>query len=1061
VEALRRTCLFTVCLLAPLIQVPALALAETAAGPVTSEITLVTGDRVVVRGKAVTPAPARGREAIAFHTYEVSGHRYIIPADAAAAVASGKLDRRLFDVTALQEFGYANTSGIPLIVAGQDRFGGTVSMTVPKGQGWPAIKASPDKVWLDGKRKLSLAESVPQIGAPTAWKAGFTGKGVTVAVLDTGIDATHPDFAGRIADNQNFTAEKDLDDKNGHGTHVASTIAGSGAASNGKYRGVAPDASLVIGKVCADDGCPESAILKGMEWAARDKKAQVINISLGGPNSEEIDPLEAAIDKLTAETGALFVVAAGNDGVRPESVNSPSTADAALSVGAVGKKDDDAFYSSHGPRFQDGAIKPEIAAPGSGIVAAKAKNADLEPIDKSYTMSSGTSMATPHVTGAAALLAQQRPGWRAAELKSTLVSSAEPVKLDVNVIGAGRVDVARAIKQDVFATTNTLNLGLQRWPHDDDKPVSGTVTYRNTGSAPVTLTLAVAGQYTADQQVTVPAGGQASAKVTADTRTGPDGYLTGRLIATAGDTRIVTPLTVHKEVESYDLRLTQIGRDGKPAPIDSMLVLGMDTVKANFPYDLDGTLTLRRPKDRYIVDSHIVAKDSYTHIIHPTVTLDRDTELVLDARAAKLMRPTVPNSAVGVALMDAGLVRYFDTPNGRTGMISSAVLYAGPPFYSLHAGPALPEADLQAWMAFKLAEPGPDKDFVKSPTMYNMLWSTRGTYPTGFEPHVPASEFAEVRQHYHATPAGKFAETWTLGTLEGLGHTAAGGPLGVRLPFQRTEYFQAGRTWSQSLALYKDPAKPEISNLYARDEALKPGTSQVRHWNRAVFTPAFESVDAPSHYRSARNGASMNIFAAPYVDSTPGRTGFPMDVKKTGRIALYRDGKLVASHPDLFYGQFDELPAEEATYRAEMSLQLDEAVLPLSSKTSTAWTFRSAATSELQALPLMNVRISPNLDSNNAVRPNQLLVIPVTVQRNPGSVPAKITDVTIEGSFDDGATWHDVPVFAGNDIYYGLEANDTSGDYTSVRVTATDDAGGKVEQTVVHAYRVTRTSSGQ
>jgi hypothetical protein len=283
----------------------------------------------------------------------------------------------------------------------------------------------------------------------------------------------------------------------------------------------------------------------------------------------------------------------------------------------------------------------------------------------------------------------------------------------------------------------------------------------------------------------------------------------------------------------------------------------------------------------------------------------------------------------------------------------------------------------------------------------------------------------------------------------------------VRLPFHRDEYFQAGRTWSQSLAQYSDPAKPEISNLYARDEVLKPGTSQVRHWNRGVFTPAFESADAPGHYRSTRTGGSMNIFSAPYVDSTSGRTGFPMDVKKTSRIALYRDGRLVASRPDLFYGQFDNLPAERATYRAEMSLQLDEAVLPLSSNTSTAWTFRSGATSQPEPLPLMNVRISPSLDAHNAVRPNQLLVIPVTVQRNPGSRSAGVAEVTVEGSFDDGATWHDVPVFAGNDIYYGLEANDTSGGYASLRVTATDDAGGKVEQTVIHAYRVTRTSSGR
>ncbi|ALG12307.1 hypothetical protein AOZ06_40480 [Kibdelosporangium phytohabitans] len=150
------------------------------------------------------------------------------------------------------------------------------------------------------------------------------------------------------------------------------------------------------------------------------------------------------------------------------------------------------------------------------------------------------------------MLALRRPASRGAELKSTLVSSATPLVFDAHYVGAGRLDVGRAIKQTVVAVENSLNLGTQRWPHDDDKPVSGTVTYRNTGSAPVTLNLAVSGApYSVEQkETTLQAGGTGTVRVTADTRTGPDGQLAGRLPATTGEVRVITPLAVHKEVES-------------------------------------------------------------------------------------------------------------------------------------------------------------------------------------------------------------------------------------------------------------------------------------------------------------------------------------------------------------------------------------------------------------------------------------------------------------------------------------------------------------------------------
>ena len=307
---------------------------------------------------------------------------------------------------------------------------------------WAAHRGG--RVWLDGMRRPSLDVSVPQIGAPAAWQAGYTGAGVPVAVLDTGIDATHPDLRRRVAATKNFTADPDIRDTDGHGTHVASTIAGTGKASRGRYTGVAPGANLLVGKVCAGSGCPESAILAGMEWAAA-AGAKVVNLSLGGPDTAGDDPLELAVERLSAEYGTLFVVAAGNDGgYGAETVSSPASATAALAVGAVDDQDALASFSGRGPRVHDAALKPEIVAPGVDILAARSRYSQRGKRGDRYVSLSGTSMATPHVAGAAALLAQQHPDWTGTQLKATLVGSAKPLEgAEVYEQGAGRVDAAQ------------------------------------------------------------------------------------------------------------------------------------------------------------------------------------------------------------------------------------------------------------------------------------------------------------------------------------------------------------------------------------------------------------------------------------------------------------------------------------------------------------------------------------------------------------------------------------------------------------------------------------------
>src|SRR5262249_50823736 len=151
-----------------------------------------------------------------------------------------------------------------------------------------------------GRVHATIDPWVAQIHAPEAWAAGYDGAGTTVAVLDTGYDPTHPDLAGIVTGTANFTTDASVVDGNGHGTHVASTIAGTGAASAGLHGGVAPGARLAIGKVLDASGTgQDSWVLAGMQWAVA-SGADVVNMSLGGDVGDGTDPLSRAIDELSA-----------------------------------------------------------------------------------------------------------------------------------------------------------------------------------------------------------------------------------------------------------------------------------------------------------------------------------------------------------------------------------------------------------------------------------------------------------------------------------------------------------------------------------------------------------------------------------------------------------------------------------------------------------------------------------------------------------------------------------------------------------------------------------------
>ncbi|WP_330246823.1 S8 family serine peptidase [Streptomyces sp. NBC_00562] len=692
--------------------------------PTSRTVTLLTGDRVTVNtaadGRVTRSVQGADGQLTGATTHKVGKDTYVYPDAALPYIAAEKLDRELFNVTKLLADGYGDeqSSTLPLIVTYTDAAVRARTQAVPSGatrtlaltsiQGaalsqkrtraadfWSSLtggttavggrsagakvqlRSGIAKVWLDGKVKADLADTTKQIGAPQVWESGDTGQGVDVAVLDTGVDTQHPDIVGQVAASTSFVPDQDVEDHNGHGTHVASTIAGTGAASDGKEKGVAPGARLHVGKVLGNDGSgQESWVLAGMEWAARDQHAKVISLSLGAGPSDGHDPMSEAVNQLSAETGALFTIASGNAG--PHSVSTPSVADAALSVGAVDASDQLAEFSSTGPRQGDAGLKPELTAPGVDVLAARSQY--VTDGEGYYQTLSGTSMATPHVAGAAALLAAAHPDWTGQQLKDGLVSTAKSTpKYTPYEGGSGRLDVAAAVKGTVFATASAFGGYRDATAPADDK-TEKEVTYTNTADSPITLNLAVQAPGAATgafslsaQQVTVPAHGSSKVTLTTDfDLVKADTVTSGQILATdaSGAPLAHTITGAYKMGSRHTLTINGKDREGRPMG-GEVWVVGQ---KLAMPLILDdsGTGTVSLPPGAYYVSlesdvrgSHGPRSRGLAILAAPEVVLDKDATVTLDASKAKPVSVRTPQETT-LAETRIDLYRGFDNGSSLT-----------------------------------------------------------------------------------------------------------------------------------------------------------------------------------------------------------------------------------------------------------------------------------------------------------------------------------------------------------------------------------------------------------
>jgi subtilisin family serine protease len=1090
-----------------------------ATGTPTSTVTLITGDRVTLTQQDGHPRvvgidPGEGREGVGFLQQTQGGRLFVIPTDVADLVPD-RLDRALFDVAGLADAGYAEShpDTVPVIVqasaSGTTTKGARAPSTKPD---WASLGIEPDrelesvgavsadldadaatdllaalqarlakdpsartrtvagaqtglKVWLDAPVRALDADSTPQIGAPEAWDAGYTGEGVTVAVLDTGVDTTHPDLDDVMIGSRDFTGTGSTADGFGHGTHVASIALGSGDASDGVNRGVAPGADLLVGKVLADDGFGQTSwMIDGMEWAAREG-ADIVNLSLGqsGNYSDGTDPSSLAVDALSAQHGTLFVISAGNEGEYGSgTVTAPGSADSALTVGAVDDSDEVTWFSSRGPRGGDNGLKPDVTGPGDGIVAARAAGTAMGPVvDDLHVSASGTSMAAPHVAGAAAVLKQARPELTGQELKAILMGSAQDTPGTVWDEGAGRIYLPTALEQRVEASPSSLSFDTFEFPQSGS--ATRTLMYENPTDTEVTLDLLLdatgpGGEHLPDgaaalsaKSVAVPAQGTATVDVTVDRTTGDFGPFSGAVVATTDDGgEIRTAIGWYKESEVYDLTIQAVGRDGEPYDGEARYaqagVLNVDDGSA-FGRAVrlgGGTRTVRVPAGTYSIAGDLWEEDAaggiteLTAAVEPEVEVTADTTVVLDARRAEpvtvaTQRPAdLQSVTLGVFRTDL-LDKYLYRAN--TTVPGDADVYATPT-------EEVTEGTLAFSAGFALAAPTTGEQAPEY--TYDLMYVQDSIERVAFT--ATAANTAAVQVGYADLGPGAdvedgwFAEAPNRWWIQKPEYDRPADPGSVR-----TAYLSPDVAWAGGTELVPDDGSERVY-FYGARHVYEPGEEDAETIGSAVINTRLR---ADGLFQTQDDLLALGIPGWTDGDGHPS-SGYEL----SDHLRVWQDGTKVIDVDG--YLADVPVPAEGADYRVVLDAERDRSWWNRSTRLSTEWTFHAepSASAEPVDLPVLDVAYDvAGMDlANEAPRRTTATV---TVGHQAGSTGGTITEARLWWSPDDGDTWRKAALRrTGAGVYTAGLRVPTGTEHVSLRVEAQDAAGAAIEQTVIRAYGV-------
>ncbi|WP_276301916.1 S8 family serine peptidase [Halorussus lipolyticus] len=1075
----------------------------------TTEVTLVTGQTVTV-AEVDNRTRYHVEADVPMQRISTDNETYIYP----ESVDFGTFDRNLFNVDFLVEQNLTDeeTDSIPVIVSEKEKNTddgeyftasadgnvdvlstapavhqsktlssvGAAAGDVPKsnaGLAFDQLAASDDvgKVSLDVKYNVTLDEANKRVSAGQArTKYNVSGEGIRVAVVDTGIDQSHPDLKGSVVAQAEFVDDGTSavgDDRYGHGTHVAGIIAGDGTASGGKYTGIAPKADLIDAKACSIyQACPTSAIIQAMDYGV-DQNADIISMSLGGPPEtvRSNDPYRDAVQH-ARDNNVTVVVSAGNEGPGYSTVGSPGIHKSAITVGASDKYGNIAEFSSRGPTPAGMYLKPDLVAPGVRVMSAASSEAGY---DSDYVSYSGTSMAAPVVSGTAALMLQAHDDWTPSRVKSAMVSTADPLgSQDVYTQGAGRLNAAEAIGTNVVVEPGTVDFGT----YSSDTNVSKNLTVRNLGETETTLNTTVAvrniaGDSTAKVELnktslTLAPGESADVKLMLDTNV-EAGIYSGRV--EFGDQY----QTIFGFVRASQLTIQKSGINGTSTDGDDIWLFaenegpfstaGMAGLK-NISGDT-ATYTIVSPGKYNVLTDGLNEDTGRPIVVSRKISVTDDTTIALDE--SNTVKYTLDTSAIDESVR----TRMADVTVRKPADELAYIMDLRTGASDTTAVRFSKDADLNVSVHRLLTAGAPDSAEATSldaSSLYYLVNTDAGV--TGPKTtSVDESQLARKNVTYYRANrsatynvsmtaiGGTWFDTYYTHSVEGsIGDTreqtiylsprpdestdlAADGDGGLQ--YHSMEGEGSGGEWSIESSLTLGPV-PEANETMAFD------------FNRHPFVPHVNAF-----FSDASNGAWLNTIVNPQSIGGPELWGYHDSA--TDRIRVYRNGDLAldAKTTDAGFLDFDTAKLTDGD-DATIEVVSNNDATPLSTKSVTDYGITYTEGGDNRPPMLDNTRIE-SLNANHTVTRD---TVTFRFQTHWTNDPDMTADVWMSPGnvtttpFEDDAGWTKASVErVGWDTYEATLRVENHTGRMNLALRLADAEGNTVENTVFDAFRVENT----
>jgi hypothetical protein len=528
-----------------------------------------------------------------------------------------------------------------------------------------------------------------------------------------------------------------------------------------------------------------------------------------------------------------------------------------------------------------------------------------------------------------------------------------------------------------------------------------------------------------------------------------DGTLDRDRFAVAGtDQRRLRPAPRLGADEGVLLTVRYRDRAGRPTPEYLSRVRGVDNDIYADLYDADGTVEIRLPKGRYVVDTWLrtdldtAPRDHL--LVAPGVDLTDDSTVEMDARGSKPYDVTVEDDTVRPVQTVVGFSRL-----GGAFPVSGSLGADGPGgLYSAQIGPALPDSELVSFVLSRWAVPGADGEFRNSPVSYGLMDTRRGAMFTGLRRDAKNRELAAVTARRHAQVTGRAAVAGRAVLLPEQ-PWAIGYGLLYDQPSVATDYLEPGSEWFAEVSEVSPGVPGFVTQQYWPMSRSFTAGRHAETWNAAVFGPALTT-----EFTVERDGEYFGA-AVPVFSDGAGHSGWSLTDSASTR--LYRDGELVAEGNEpgtLPRGTTG--PAEKARYRLETSASR-EGYSDFSTRVDAAWEFESAATTERTPLPLWAIRFQPSVDAANRIPARPVTVLPFTVRAQPGAEVGTVTTPSVEISGDDGTSWKPARVVrTGDGRYLAVVRTPAHASYLSVRAKAADTHGNTVDQTILRAVALSR-----